>query len=165
MKKIVFAAFLAANASVAMAAPGDTDDATGAASATIIAPISVTHDSDVSLNFGTIAVDSEGGTVQINASGTVVEAGTTAAVLSDSSTSADAFDVSGDADRAYSITATDGTLSGAGDDMAFVTALSKTSGTLDGGSDSFTVGGTLTVAGDQAAGDYTGDYTVTVSYD
>lgn len=41
---------------------------------------------------------------------------------------------------------------------------SKANGTLTSGADSFTVGGTLDVAANQAAGEYTGTFTVTVEY-
>ena len=51
------------------------------------------------------------------------------------------------------------------DTMAFTASVSSASDTLDtNGDGSFTVGGTLTVAADQAAGDYTGTYDATVAY-
>jgi hypothetical protein len=49
--------------------------------------------------------------------------------------------------------------------MSFTTEASGTTGTLDGtGNTSFTVGGVLTVAGTESAGDYTGSYDATVTY-
>jgi Domain of unknown function (DUF4402) len=49
--------------------------------------------------------------------------------------------------------------------MPFTTTASASSATLTaGGTSSFTVGGTLTVAGTEAAGAYTGTYTATATY-
>ena len=55
------------------------------------------------------------------------------------------------------------TLSGAGDDMT-ATLTNDGGGALTGGTDTFNVGGTLSVGANQAAGSYSGTYTVSVNY-
>ncbi len=57
MKKILlFAAAAATISTPAFAAPGDTADATGAATAEVVAPITITHVSGASLNFGKFSI-------------------------------------------------------------------------------------------------------------
>ena len=164
MKKIVLAAFAAAVASPAVAAPGDTATTQGEAVAEIVAPIAITHDGGA-LDFGVIAVDATAGSVTVSATTGLVTAETGgAASVVGSVTSADTFTVTGDADRSYSIVTTGGTLAGPGTDMTFTTTTNKASGTLTGGTDGFSVGGTLSVGASQAGGSYSGQYDATVTY-
>lgn len=163
MKKIaILAAGAAALVSApAMAAPGDTATEQGAATATIVAPISLTE--TATLAFGTITAGG-GGTVVVTAAGAGSATGDVS-LLSGSTETAGAFDVAGDATRSFSITTTGGTVTSGTDTMSFTTSASATSGTLDAtGADDFTVGGTLTVPASAPAGTYTGDYDVTVAY-
>lgn len=164
MKKIVLAAFVAAIATPAVAAPGDTDSATGSASATIVAPITVDHVSGAELAFGTITAGN-GGTVTVDLAGTVTDNGDDAVVLTGSVTSADAFTLTGDANRAITVDVGDGVLTGPGTDMAFTTTDNAPTSINGSGTGSFSVGGTLTVGDTQTPGSYTGSYTVTASYD
>ncbi|MGB7408594.1 MAG: hypothetical protein WA908_08810, partial [Pontixanthobacter sp.] len=60
MKKIILATFAAAIAVPAVAAPGDTDSADGVATAEIVAPISIVHDANAVLDFGTMVTDVAG---------------------------------------------------------------------------------------------------------
>ena len=155
MKKIVLAAALVALSSGAAHAA----TANGAASATVVAPISVTHDALTSLNFGTFLVGASGGSVAVDAAGAGSVSGTVV-FLSGSTNSVDAFDVAGDGTRGYTISTAGGTMGG----MSFSTTPSAATGALVAGVGSFTVSGTLTVPSGQAAGAYTGSYVATVNY-
>ena len=164
MKKFLAIAAVAAVISTpAMAAPGDTATAQGAATAEVVAPITLTHVAAASLNFGTFTTGDNGGTVTVDQSGNGTAA-TDVTLLGGSNETADAFEVSGDANRSFSITSTAGSVSNGTDTMSFTTD-APSAGTLDGsGAATFSVGGVLTVAGGESAGTYTGTYDVTVTY-
>lgn len=164
MKKILLVAAAAAIATPAFAAPGDTATTQGSATATIVAPITLTHNS-AALAFGTLTSGTGGGTVTVSSGGTV--SGTTGdvTVLSGSLNSADSFTVGGSANRTFTISTTGGSVAAGANSMTFTTSASGATGTLSaGGSATFTVGGTLTVGANQAAGSYTGSYNATVAY-
>lgn len=164
LKKILLvAASLAALSSPAMAAPGNSDQADGTATAEVVAPITITHAPADSLNFGIFTAGTAGGLITVPASG-VTTAGGDVTLLTGSTETADYFTVSGDAGRSFSISAGNGTVDSGANSMSFTT-LSALSGTLDGtGSAGIFVGGTLSVGASQAPGVYTGTYTVTVAY-
>lgn len=169
MKKIVLAAFAAAVAVPAVAAPGDTAEATGQATAEIVAPITITNTGS-GLNFGTIAVEAAtGGTIAVAFDGSATEGGAGGAGLvpGGTATSADQFTVTGESGLLYSIVIDPSvTLSGGtGPDMTASLLAESSGGTIGGASDVFAVGGTLTVPAGQGGGLYTGTYTVTASYD
>ena len=163
MNKFLIAAAVVALSSAPAFAANNTATASGTASATVVAPITLSHTGGKSLNFGAFAAAA--GTVTVNSDGTNSTSGLS--LISGSSTAADAFTVGGDASRVYDITTTGGTVKfGATNSMSFTTAAASTSGTLSaGGAGSFTVGGTLTVAGTEVAGAYTGTYSATVTYE
>lgn len=164
MKKLIIVAGAAAMfATPAMAAPGNSDDATGAATAEVVAPITITHDAGAVLNFGTFTAGTATGTVTVSQAGAGSAAGD-AVLLSTSTESADAFTVTGDAGRNFDIVATDGTVTTAGGATMSFTTDAPASGTITGGSVGFSVGGTLSVGANQAAGSYSGSYTVTATY-
>lgn len=156
-------AALAAFSVPAVAAPGDTDNATGTATAEIVAPISITHDAGASLSFGTLTAGN-GGTIAVSPAGTAGTPTGEVRLLAGSTVSADGFSVSGEDGRSYSITVGGGTVTSGTNNMSFTTSASKASGSLTGGSDTFSVGGTLTVGANQAVGSYSGSYTATVTY-
>lgn len=165
MKKIVLAAFAAAIAVPAAAAPGDTATDAGSATATIIAPITLTHTPGAALAFGTIIPDTAAaGSVTVTAAGAGSDDGT-ATLVAGSVNTADSFDVTGDPSRLFDITTTGGTVSNGTQTMIFETSPSVGSAIISaGGTSAFTVGGTLSVDAAQAAGDYTGTYDATVTY-
>lgn len=167
MKKIAFAAVAALIATPAVAAPGDTDTATGAATATIISPINLTHTTGDALDFGTIAVSgATGGTVTVPTSGAATYSGV--ANVGTVAASPDSFTVSGEASRSVAITAAPaGTLAGPTGSvpMAYTVNMSAApTSTGTTGSANFKVGGTLTVGVAQAVGSYTGSYVLTATY-
>ena len=158
MKKIVLAAVtvLAFSSSSAFAA-----QATGSATANIIAPISVTHTALATLNFGTFDAGT-GGSVTVTQGG-IGSAGGSVNFVSGSVNAADAFTVAGDGNRVFTIVTTGGNVTSGANTMAFTTSAPAT-GTLASGVGGFNVGGTLTVGSGQAVGSYTGTYTATVNY-
>lgn len=160
MKKLLLAAAGAAMlAGAAIAA-----DADSTAGAEIIAPLQISN--SAALYFGTIAPSlTAGDTVVVSAAG-AKSCGAELTCLTDDHTAAQ-FDVTGEADASYTISLpTSVSISnGAGANMTVDNFTgSKATGTLVSGSDSFNVGGTLDVAANQATGEYTGTFTVTVEY-
>jgi hypothetical protein len=151
------------NVSIAYAASGNTSTATGSASATVIAPIVLTHTSGASLNFGKFTTGA-GGTVVVTSGGTGSVTGDVGLVPG-STNSADAFSLTGDNSRNFGITTTGGSITNGSSSMTFTTAPSAASGTTSStGAATFTVGGTLTVGTGLVTGAYTGTYTATVQY-
>jgi len=164
VKKIILASVIAmVSATPAFAASGNTSSANGSATATIVSPIVLTHDSGAALGFGRFTTGT-GGTVTVSVAG-VGSVGGDVGFVPGSSNSADAFSVTGDAARSFSIATGAGTVSNGTTSINFTTTASASSSTLSGtGTGSFTVGGTLTLAGTEAAGAYTGSYSATVTY-
>lgn len=143
--------------------------AAGSATATIVRPLTLAA-SDT-LRFGNIAVGTTGGTVTITPANVLSFSGDSTPI-SGLPTGPASFNVTGASSLGFSIslpststTITNGT---AAQDMTVSPlTLSAASGTLSSaalGLASFTVGGTLTVAGSQAAGNYTGTFNVMVAY-
>lgn len=157
---------LAAWSGTALAAPGTvgaTATATGSATATILAPIAVSHTPSAALNFGEFTAGS-GGTVVVSPAGSGSATGAAALVLG-SATTADAFAIDGDPNRGFAIVTAGGNVSFAGASMTFTTLPSAATGTLNSaGAAGFTIGGTLSVPANAAPGRYTGTYGVTVNY-
>jgi hypothetical protein len=166
-KRIVSAAVLAAcfgSMTAAHAASGNSSTAAGTATATVVAPIVLTHTAGASLNFGKFTVGA-GGTVVVNSSGAGSVTSDVGFVPGGSSTTADQFALTGDNSRNFGITTTGGTISNGSKTMAFTTAPSATTATTSAtGTYSFTVGGTLTATGTETPGAYTGTYNATVVY-
>lgn len=134
--------------------------------AQIAAAITLTN--TTSLNFGNV-VPGTGGTVDISAAG--VRSVTGGVVAAGGTTTAASFDVSGTPSTAYTITLpASANLTGPGSPMNVAFSATQVTGgslsrTLSGvGNDSFSAGGTLTVANAQAAGSYSGVFTMTVAY-
>ncbi|MBC2668637.1 DUF4402 domain-containing protein [Novosphingobium piscinae] len=153
-------------ASPALAATGNTATATGTANATVIAPLQIIHAPGAAINFGAFTAGT-GGTVSVSQAGTASVTGDVGLVTGGTVT-ADAFTVLGSGSRTFTIaTSTGNTVRTSGPTPATMAlALSvPATGTLSAaGSFALRVGGTLTVAAGQAAGAYTGSYTVTVTY-
>ncbi len=127
---------------------------------TLLAPISISVGAN--MDFGQLLPTGTAGTVIV----------TTAGVRTCSSEvdcfggfpSAAAFDVTGASGQSYFITFSPGTLTGPGAPMTVDTFTHDATQALVGGSDTFNVGATLSVGPNQAAGTYSGPFTVTVNY-
>ena len=146
---------LAAISAPAFAAPGDSDSENGAATAEVVAPITLTHVTGAVLDFGTFTTGDTGGTVVVTRGGNGSATGDVTLVQG-SLEAADQFTVEGDPGRRFSITTGAGSVSNGAPTpvtMAFTTN-ARGNHTLDASGDaSFSVGGTLTVAGGEPAGD------------
>jgi len=139
--------------------------AIAAGTATVIAPMAISKNSD--LRFGTFARSTAAGTVVMNLLS--VRSTTGGITLSSSATGgAASFNVTGDTTYTYAITlpATNIPITSGGNTMTINSFVSNPSGagTLSAGAQVLTVGGTLNVAANQAAGSYTGNFTVVVDY-
>lgn len=126
------------------------------ASATVMAPVAISKTAD--LSFGRFATGA-GGTITVSASGVRTVSGVVPSDDGSTMTAAQLV-VTGGANTTYSIT-----LAG--------TSLSRTSGSETmslrkfsglSGAGSIHVGGTVTVAANQAPGDYTGSLSINVEY-
>ena len=143
--------------------------ATATASATIISPISISKNSDMS--FGNIAVQSgSGGTVVLAPAGTRTSTTGVSLPAINGTVTAATFTVTGSGASTYVVTLpTTVTLthSGGVESMSAGSFTSNPSGTgvLSGGTQDIAVGATLTVGAAQLAGTYTsGNFNVTVNY-
>ena len=172
MKKITFI-LLALISGTAFAQTEETVQNDGTASATanvnaeIVTPITIADGTD--LNFGSI-VAAEGGTVTVNTEGTRSFTNSNMEVITSTEITAASFNVTAANQYSYSITIPAIDLTGNGSTMAvsFSQDLEgETDGTAtgSGSAQSLKVGGTLTVASGQTAGDYSGEVEVTVAYE
>lgn len=148
---------------------------TGTATATVFTPISVAQGASPGgdLRFGKFAASATAGSVTITAAG--ARTGSNVVLSSNNAGGAAAFTVTGEGAATYAIT-----LPGAAVNIVHsVDTLktmsvgswtgSKATGTISGtggttGTDTFTVGATVTVGASQAAGSYSGTFTMTVEY-
>jgi len=133
------------------------------ANARVVTPVTVTETTP--LNFGSFAASGTAGSIT---QAGVVTGGVTA-VAGGATRTAGVFSVSGEssASTAYTVSlpASVTLTSGANNMSAALSfAAGTASRTLTSGADTFSVNGTLSVAANQAAGVYTGTYSVTVAY-
>ena len=138
---------------------------TGNAQATIVTPIAIAETQG--MNFGSIGPDTAASTVVLDTAGGVTSG--TAQLVPGSGAAAGIFAVTGEATYTYAITLPASATLTSGANTMTVDTWSTTTGsgtaTLDGtGNDTVNVGATLHVGGGQAAGTYTGTYTITVDY-
>ncbi|MCG2586470.1 DUF4402 domain-containing protein [Massilia sp. TS11] len=157
-KRILSAACLLALSSLAQAA-----STTANGTATVIAPMTITKTND--LRFGSFAPSTAAGTVTIATNGS--RSGSNVSLSSLNTGGAAAFSVTGSGNATYAITLpATASLSGPGTAMTISSFTSNPSGsgTLSAGSGSISVGGTLAVGASQAAGAYTGSFSVSVDY-
>lgn len=160
MKKFVMAAVAVALSSGSAYAA----TANGSATAEVVAPITLTHTTGATINFG-MFVAGTGGSVIVTPLGVGSSTGGVTLVAGSAFTS-DAFTVGGSPLRGYTIATAAGTVTSGLNTMSFTTTPSAATGILTAvtGTGAFTVGGTLTVPSAQATGSYTGSYVATVLY-
>ncbi|GAP42598.1 hypothetical protein TBC1_11730 [Lentimicrobium saccharophilum] len=145
----------------------NTATETAEASATIHQHLSLSK--DVDLAFGGIITDTDGGTVAIPATsaGTPNYNGLPAQLAT--TTSAAKFTASGQDGATFDITLpTSATITNGSESMIIDNFISSTGNdgvVLSGGATEFFVGATLNIAAGQAAGEYTGEFDVTVTYE
>lgn len=133
---------------------------------TLQAPFSFTHDDDAFLNFGTLCRANQAQTLTITPAGTVGGPNVACPVSAD--ISSDSFTVSSSGATSFSVALPNTiTLSSGNNNLSVTDTTSSCSGGCSvgaGGSTSFGVGGTLTVPANAPVGNYTGTYSVTVTY-
>ena len=142
--------------------------ATSTATATIVAPITISKVID--LNFGNVAVGNTSGTVKLTPAG--VRSSTGGAVLTTvvGTVSAASFTTTGQVGSTYSITLPNAptTLKSGGNTMTCDqwTSSPRPDGILTTGTQTITVGATLNVTANQATGVYisTAPFPITVNY-
>jgi hypothetical protein len=161
--KFLKAAVVAAVAAAGFASTGaQAATASANANAQILAPVTLVN--NLSLEFGTVVPDTVGGNVSISTGGVRSCGG---ALVCGGTFRAAEFEVNGTDgfNVVVSIPVTSTTLTSGANSMA-VNSLSASSGliTLTAGADLFTVGGTLVVGANQAAGVYTGTFNVSADY-
>ena len=154
--------------SVNVNAQNPTDDATATAFAKIITPIEIAKVNGADLKFGNIIANEAIGTVSVTAEGVVSYSGVAAPSTPGDIQQAQ-FKVDGQAGMLYTITLpTSATIkdeNGTGSNEMIINAFAhNATQTLTGGTETFGVGAVLNVAASQPAGDYQGDFTVTVNY-
>lgn len=138
--------------------------------ANIVTPITIAETR--SLHFGTMSVSSSAGTCILAPAGTRTKTGGVTLTNFTPTTTSAAYTVTGSANLAYtialpasSVTVTRGGGSQTMTITAFTSSKAGNAATLSGtGTDSFTVGATLNVAGSQVAGLYQGNFNITVAY-
>lgn len=146
--------------------------ATATATATIITPISIAKNID--MNFGNVVTSTAPGTVVLTPAGTrTANAGASILAAQPGTVTAAAFTVSGSAGLTYTITLPASVTINNGVPSMIVNTFTSTpvagagTGTIGvGGTQALSVGATLNVAANQAAGVYTSGtaFTVTVGY-
>ncbi|MGY5847320.1 DUF4402 domain-containing protein [Salegentibacter sp. HM20] len=161
MKKITFI-LLALISGVSFAQ--SSADGTATVNAEIVSPILISNAAN--MDFGRIIGTVDGGTVTIDNDGDRTASNDN--LLAPSTTyQAASFNVTAAEDYSYSITIDDIVLEGAGDDMqiSFTSSLGFENVAGTGAAEVLNVGGALTVNANQAEGTYSGEVTVTVSYE
>ncbi len=170
-KLLRYAAAGAAVASLGMASGAQAaTSATANAKATILTALSVAVDSTANtLDFGTIAPTATAANVVVGPNGSLT-GGCPAGLLCSGTTAAPAFNITGAPSATVYVTFANAseTLTSGANTMSvsgFTTNLPSDTATLDGaGAGTFSVGGSLAVGANQAAGSYTGTLTVQVAY-
>jgi hypothetical protein len=163
MKIQTIKAALVSTAVAALAFTATTAEAataTGTARAKILRPVTVTAVDD--LQFGTIITGAAASTVDITpAGGFTCGAG----LVCSGTNSEGSFNITGTTGQTVSISVPASvTLNSGANSMTASLTSSASSAVLVANAASFTVGGSLAVGANQADGDYTGTYTVTVDY-
>lgn len=158
--KIVLAA--AAIGFIAAPMSANAADATGDATATIVAPLAISKTTD--LGYGTVSPSATAGTVTMTVGGTRT-GDANVELLSTDTGSAALFAVTGEGTSTFSTTV-DATVTMNGPSSATMssTLVENAPTALTGGTAAINVGGVLSVGANQTAGAYTGTFNITVAY-
>lgn len=142
-----------------------TDPATGDAKAKIIAPLEIAHASGAALNFGTLVSPESAGYVVISNANPGVATDTNIQRIAADPVSSDHFTVTNPDNVTYSAAVQESSISvaNANSDTMTVSAFNPSCTTGCTATDIY-VGGRLDVGADQAAGIYTGQYHITLTY-
>jgi Mat/Ecp fimbriae major subunit len=163
-KNILIHSAVIAAAIFGLSAHAQAATATASATATILAPVQLTKTAD--LAFATIVTGSAADTVIVSSAG-ARSCGSN--LTCSGAVAAAAFNVAGSASTSYAITLPGTvTISSGTNNMSVGTFTSSKAGNVStlnsSGADSFTIGATLSVGANQAAGSYSGSFSVAVDY-
>lgn len=158
LKPLALATVLASLAFVSNHAAAAT--ANGTANATVLTPIAITAGN--TLEFG--AFTGAAGTVTVSTAGARSATGSVVLAPTSGTVRQGTFSVTGSGNSTFAITYPSAFNITSGANTMSVTVSGPATGTLASGSATINVGGTVTVAANQAAGSYTGTYTMTVEY-
>ncbi len=164
MKKLLMLVVFVFVAGAVFAQQSASDN--GSAKAKIIAPITIAHQSG-DLNFGVLISPSAAATVQIPAAASPTPVDSTGLQRATGDVSSDHFVVTNTDGVAFGITLPTSitVTAGAGKEMtvnSFTHSCASSSACTVNGD--LYVGGTLQIGANQLSGDYTGSYTVTLTY-
>ena len=154
---------------LAMAANTSVASLSATATASVVLPININEDTQMSFGkFSPGIAGGGGGAVVVSKSGAARSATGAVTLVNETvlASSPSVFTVTGEAGLVYDITIPDLVphLTGPGAFMIATLDPSQTSGTLTLGTNTFKVGASLAVAETQAAGNYTGHYAISVAY-
>ena len=158
--RFIKAAFAGTVFAAAFAATGaQAATATATAKAKILSPITVTKTAD--LDFGTIITSGAAANVTVSTAGARTCGGT---LVCTNPVTAAAFNIAGSVAAVNISSDASVSLTSGANTMSATLNTSKATSPMTGGTDSFTVGGVLSVGATQADGSYSGTFTVTVNY-
>ncbi len=164
MKKLLGLLMLFAFAAV-MAHAAEDLTANGTAKAKIIQAATLTHVTGAVLNFGTLIADADGGTSTLAAVASPEASDTGINRVTADPVSSDHFKLENmDTATTYAVSVPASVSISNGTQTMSVALTGSNGSVTDATSKDLYVGGTLTVGANQAVGQYTGDYTVTVTY-
>ena len=139
--------------------------ATGTAKAKIIQAATLTHPQGAVLNFGTLIADDDGGTSTLEAVASPTAQDSGIQRVTADGVSSDHFKLENlDRDTTYTVSVPASVTISKGSDNMVVDLTGSADEVTGVDSQDLYVGGTLHVGNKQAVGQYTGDYTVTVTY-
>ncbi len=172
--KILFAAVIIAGFATSAIAdgPGDQQSAKAEAKAVVLAELTLEKTEDI--NWGQVARGDNPNLNPVNGEATA------GAGINESTTAIGRFILTGESGASLLVGWEKEDLDGPGDDIVFTPAVSYGTGDTDfggsiitdgstqtvdaGGTNYFWVGGTINVAAEQTAGEYQGEFTLTVEY-
>ena len=168
MKKLI-GLFVLLVFAAAMSYAAENVTADGQAKAKIIQAATLTHVTNAALDFGSLIKDADGGSSQLDPVASPTAHDTGLQRVTAVGVSSDHFTLAGlDSATTYNLSVQSPvtiTKSGGSETMSVAPTLSETQiqNPAQATKDIY-VGGTLTVGSDQAVGDYSGSYTVTLTY-
>ncbi len=169
MKKILLIACVFVFAAVmAHAAEAQSDPVNGEAKAKIVEAVELKHADGDALNFGIIVKPTAVATVVVNPAASAVATNTPSTLMhvSGETISADHFTIEGLGDAHYAVNLPTSAITlsdGASHTMTVDTFTTNATGTNNTATE-FYVGGTLHIGSGQDAGEYKGQYPVTITY-
>jgi hypothetical protein len=131
-------------------------------SVTIITPIAIAPVTPMA--FGSVSVGVNGGTIVLPATGSPTATGDVKFVTGAGAATAASFKVTGQTGQTFTVSLSGTPLTSGANTIQISALTNSTPDTIGASGTTFTVGGTLAIAGNQAPGTYAGSVTATVAY-